>query len=40
MKAYSDNKTAYISDLIKQKHKKEEFSCLYAMYCVSTTERQ
>ena len=46
MKAYyPNNKTVYISALIKQKHQKKElnnleFSCLQAMYYVSTTERQ
>ena len=45
MKAYSDNKTVYISDFIKQKHKKRrgnslEFSYLQLMHYVSTAERQ
>ena len=45
MKAYSENKTVYISDFIKFKHKKRrvnslKFSYLYLMHYVSTAERQ
>ena len=38
MKAYSDRKTVYISDFIKQKHKQRRVKQL--MQYVSTAERQ
>ena len=45
MKAYYDNKTAYISASIKQKRKKEELNSLELSYLqlthyISMTERQ
>ena len=45
MKAFPDNKTVYINDFIKQKHKKRRINqfrvfFLQLTYYVSTTERQ